>query len=128
MTIVVSTPYMDEANRCLCVALMQNGKILKTGSPAEIALDHGRQLFAIKSSSRFKTLKLLRDYTHVEQVHAFGESLHYSDRRVDVSADHIRQWLVNEGIADAMVTVIQPGIEDVFIHLMTQASYAVTPN
>lgn len=128
MTIVVSTPYMDEANRCSRVALMQTGKILKMGAPSQIADDHEARLFAIKSASRFKTLNLLRNYPHVELVHAFGESLHYSDRRKEVSAEQIQRWLVDAGIEDAIVTKIQPGIEDVFIHLMTQASYAVTSN
>src|SRR5438067_9161812 len=81
LTIVVSTPYMDEANRCGRVALMQRGHVLAIDAPARIAESFGRPLFAVRARDRYSLLLAVREYANAATVFPFGDVLHYTDRR-----------------------------------------------
>src|ERR1051326_5319550 len=83
LTIVVSTPYMDEANRCDRVALIQRGRLLAVDTPSAIAQSFDRPLFAVHSDRRYESLLALRQRPETYQVYPFGESLHYIDGRSD---------------------------------------------
>ena len=86
LTIVVSTPYMDEAIRCDRVALIQNGRILDVDRPAAISERYPLPLFAVSGSDRYRMLGALRAFPEAHSVFPFGESLHYTDRRPDAPA------------------------------------------
>jgi len=122
MTILVSTPYMDEANRCDRVALMQGGRILAIDTPQAIADSFDRPLFAIRASDRYRALKALREWPHAHSVYPFGETLHYADKRTDVPADRIATemlaFLSSHGFDDASVERTAPTVEDSFIARM----------
>ena len=122
MTILVSTPYMDEANRCDRVALMQGGRILAIDTPQAIADSFDRPLFAIRASDRYRALKALREWPHTHSVYPFGETLHYADKRTDVPADRIATemlaFLSSHGFDDASVERTAPTVEDSFIARM----------
>jgi len=122
LTIVVSTPYMDEATRCDRVALMQKGRLLAVDTPAAIAAAFDRPLFAVRTSNRYRTLQILRGFTHAHTVYPFGDSLHYTDVRTDAGDDRIeadvRAFLGGNGIADATVERMAPSIEDTFMARM----------
>src|SRR5205085_8309683 len=81
LTIVVSTPYMDEANRCGRVALIQRGRILAIDTPTRIAESFGRPLFAVRAGKRYPLLLAVREYANAGTVFPFGDALHYTDRR-----------------------------------------------
>jgi ABC-2 type transport system ATP-binding protein len=123
MTIVVSTPYMDEAHRCDRVALIQNGQLLAVDTPDAIAKSFDRPLFAIRTSSRYRALLLLRQSPHTGSVYPFGEALHYTDSRDSASADEIandvRALLTSNGLGDTDVRRTAPTVEDSFIARMT---------
>jgi ABC-type multidrug transport system ATPase subunit len=122
LTIVVSTPYMDEAIRCDRVALIQNGRILGVDRPATISERYPLPLFAVSGADRYRMLGVLRAFPDAHAVFPFGESLHYTDRRPDSDAgviiaevtDHLRK----HGFADAAVRPIDADIEDSFMNLM----------
>jgi len=122
LTIVVSTPYMDEANRCDRVALVQRGHILAVDTPRAITASFDRPLFAIRAPDRYGTLRVLREYPHTKTVYPFGETLHFADARDDVDADRIAReltaYLGERGIAGAGVSTTPPTIEDTFIARM----------
>jgi len=122
LTIVASTPYMDEAMRCDRVALIQHGRILDIAEPRTIGARLGRPLLAIRSSGRVALLRALRALPHAHSVFPFGDAVHYADARDDLDAQavasELRRDLASEGIGDADVSVIEPGIEDVFMELM----------
>ena len=120
MTILVSTPYMDEAVLCDRVAFMQEGKMLALDSPAGITTLFRQPLFAIRASETWRLLCTLRASHHASSVYAFGSALHYTDNRHSVSADELRSFLQTEGFTDVSVSAIQPGIEDTFIALMKE--------
>src|SRR6478735_1629404 len=79
LTIVVSTPYMDEADRCDRVALIQRGRLLAVDAPAAVARAFDRPLIGIRPPDRYKALLTLRRFPNVRSVFPFGEVLHYSD-------------------------------------------------
>ena len=122
MTIVVSTPYMDEANRCGRVALMQAGRVIALDTPAAIAASLGRPLFAVRAGARHAALDALRRFPHAHSVFPFGDVHHVTDRRRDIDpragADELRRYLVSAGFADADVASALPTVEDVFIERM----------
>ncbi|HTM03548.1 MAG TPA: ABC transporter ATP-binding protein [Vicinamibacterales bacterium] len=121
LTIVVSTPYMDEADRCDRVALIQHGKLLAVDTPAAIANSFDRPLIGVHASKRYDALLALRRFPHAHSVLPFGAVHHYTDERADAPADQVmrelREFLRSEGI-DADVTTLQPTVEDTFIARM----------
>jgi len=122
LTIVVSTPYMDEATRCDRVALMQRGRILAVDTPAAITKSFDRPLLAVRTPERFRTLQLLRKYENTEAIYPFGEVMHFTDRRADANADQIAReltaYLASNGVQGAAAQPTEPTIEDTFIARM----------
>jgi ABC-2 type transport system ATP-binding protein len=122
LTIVVSTPYMDEANRCDRVALMQRGKILAIDTPDAITKSFDRPLLAIKTPERFRTLQLLRTYDHTAAIYPFGEVMHFTDKRGDARPAEIAREVIGflnaNGVRDATAEPANPTIEDTFIARM----------
>jgi ABC-type multidrug transport system ATPase subunit len=122
MTIVVSTPYMDEADRCDRVALIQGGRLLAIDTPRAIAASFDRPLFDVRAADRFRALQALREYPHTHSVYPFGEAMHYADQRTDVAADRIAQeveaFLSQRGFAAVRVEPTAPTVEDSFMARM----------
>jgi drug efflux transport system ATP-binding protein len=122
LTIVVSTPYMDEANRCDRIALMQNGRILATDAPTAVAASFDKTLLAVRSGDRYRVLLALRAYAHAHRVYPFGETLHLADGRAGIdaarAASDAADFLHDKGFPDARVEPTAPTIEDVFISRM----------
>jgi ABC-type multidrug transport system ATPase subunit len=128
LTIVVSTPYMDEANRCDRVALVHGGRILEIDAPAVIGSHFTLPLLAVRGANRYGMLQVLRAFPHAKSVYLFGETLHYtddrSDRAVPEIADEVRDYLVAHDHHDAAAEPIKAGIEDSFMALMGSAPAA----
>jgi ABC-2 type transport system ATP-binding protein len=122
LTIVVSTPYMDEADRCDRVALMQKGRVLAIDAPGAIGARFPRPLFAVHGLPRHALIEALRAFPHAASVQPFGDTLHYSDARPGTAPDEtiaeVLAWVRARGIADAWMTPIAPNIEDAFMALM----------
>ncbi|PAU93414.1 ATPase [Aliifodinibius salipaludis] len=120
ITILVSTPYMDEAEQCDRVALMQDGQILSIDTPERITKTFHNQLWAIKTENKYQLIQLLRSYEYAESVQPFGEYVHYTDKREEVQAEHIMEYLKSKGVINPTVVAIAPDIEDTFMRLMEQ--------
>lgn len=122
LTIVVSTPYMDEAARCDRIALIQRGRILAIDTPDAVTRSFGRTMFGVRAADRHRLLTVVRDYPETHSAYPFGETLHYTDRRTDRPASAIiaelGAFLASQGMADARVTEVPATIEDVFIDRM----------
>ena len=126
LPIVVSTPYMDEADRCDRVALIHKGRILDVDAPAAISRGYPFPLLAVRARDRYRLIGVVRAFPHARAVHPFGEDLHYTDDRRDMDRAAIgvelSAYLEREGFPDAVVTPIEAGIEDSFMELMGEAS------
>lgn len=115
ITILVSTPYMDEARLCDRIALIQKGSILSIDSPAGIVKQFPGELYGVTAKDTHKLLREVRDYPGTRSCYAFGDALHVTFQN---GAEGLLAWLRENGLGDARVEPIQPGIEDVFIHLL----------
>jgi ABC-type multidrug transport system ATPase subunit len=119
LTIVVSTPYMDEANRCDRIALIHGGRLLAVDTPGGIVGAFDRPLLGVRVRDRYKALLALREFDHAASVYPFGEVVHYTDRRTDAApaqlATEVAAFLHARGFADAAVEQIEPTVEDSFI-------------
>lgn len=119
ITIIVSTPYMDEAMRCNRVALIQNGRILSIDTPEMIRKGLKRKLFSAKAQDKYKLLLALREYHKTATVYPFGDSVHITFRD-DSFDDSIYDHLRKSGIENAEIAEKEPGIEDRFLELMNK--------
>jgi len=117
ITIVVSTPYMDEAVRCDRVGLIQNGKIMSIDKPENIRRGFAKKLFTVKAGDKYRLIICLRKNPSVLTAYPFGDSIHVtlSDEN---AMNQLSQYLVNEDFNDASVSQIEAGIEDRFLELM----------
>jgi ABC-2 type transport system ATP-binding protein len=120
ITIVVSTPYMDEAGICDRVALIQKGRIMKIDKPGEIVKSFQKELLSIRSKELYLLLKDLRDYPETGSVFPFGQELHYTFKNEINGHNQIKKYLEEKGHKEINIATIQPGIEDVFMELMKE--------
>lgn len=123
ITILVSTPYMDEALLCDKIALMQGGKILQTDTPSKIIASYPKKLFAVKSADMFSLLKVLRHNDHVYSAFSFGDALHISVKDT-LSESDIEQYLNKLEHKEVSIQKIEPGIEDCFMQYMNTSQHA----
>ena len=118
ITILVSTPYMDEANLCDRVALIQKGQILNVDSPKRITEKFPRKILQVRSDEIYRLVNDLRAYEKAESVYAFGQFVHFTGLDDDVEINELDIYLENQNHKNIIVEEIQPGIEDVFMSLM----------
>jgi ABC-type multidrug transport system ATPase subunit len=118
LTILVSTPYMDEASRCDRIALMLDGEILLTDTPTGIRSGFKGDLFSVKYPQVYPLLTTLREHPDLANVYPFGESVHVTVGNVGVD---IESFLKERGIT-AQVKRIDPTVEDVFLSLAGRTS------
>ncbi len=123
LTVIVSTPYMDEAVRCDRVALIQGGRLLQIDPPADIGRKYPLPLFAITGNDRYRLLLALRKAPHAHSVYPFGSELHFTDDRASADASEVSSdlnaYMKSLGFGDASAHPIAAGIEDSFIELMS---------
>ena len=117
ITILVSTPYMDEASLCDRVALIQSGKIMSIDTPAGIVKQFGKKLLSAKSADMLALLKVLNDQEQVENAYPFGEYHHIVLK--DDGESSLRNDLTRKGFDYEMKEAVV-NIEDCFIRLMEQ--------
>ncbi len=120
ISILVSTPYMDEAALCDRVALMQHAKIMKIASPEQIIGDFKGSLYRIRSKTMYELMNGLKSWDKVYSCFAFGDSCHVTFRDSDFNTIECRVYLEKLGHSDIIIESIQPGIEDCFMQLMKQ--------
>ncbi len=121
ITILVSTPYMDEAMLCERIALIQHGSIMSIDSPKGIISKYPDPLYGIKSADMSRLLRLLQDQERVKSANSFGEYHHVSLVEPDsANMDRLLDSLRMEGLEQLEMKPIKPSIEDCFIHLMKE--------
>ena len=120
ITIMVSTPYMDEASLCDRVALIQGGKIMTISKPEEVVAGYSRDLFAVRSGKFFEMLKDLHAFPGVHSVYAFGQAAHVAFDKSALAVEDLHQYLVNKKYNEIEIKEIEPTIEDCFMELMAE--------
>jgi len=118
ITIVVSTPYMDEASRCDRVALIQNGKIMGIDTPDAIRNSYGRDLWAVRADDTYRLLGDLRQFKAIRTAFPFGEHIHVSLSDESVRPVEIVSYLHSLNHNNIQISKIKPSIEDCFMEMM----------
>lgn len=118
ITILVSTPYMDEAALCDRVALIQNGKFLSIDTPEGTVSQFKKPLWAVKSDNMYKLQQDLRQFNGMASVYPFGEYYHLALNTDKLLKEEIYGYLTSQAHHDIEVNPIKAGIEDVFMELM----------
>ena len=119
LTILVSTPYMDEAELCDRVALLQDGKLLSVNTPARIKENYQQQLWALRAENMYRLKNDLAAYKDTRSVFLFGRDLHITLKQED-SLEKLQAWLEEMGHQQIHIEAIQPGVEDCFMELMSK--------
>jgi len=117
MTILVSTPYMDEADMCDRIALMLTGKFLRIAPPKEIVKSFGRQLWSIRSNAMSRLLHDIRDHPSIASCFAFGDSHHATLLDETFTAEKMKVFLGAKGHENVEIEPIAATIEDCFMEL-----------
>jgi ABC-type multidrug transport system ATPase subunit len=119
ITILVSTPYMDEATLCDRIALIQTGKILSIDVPEKIMHSYDGKLFAIKSEAMYTLLNDLRSYENTRSCFTFGEYHHLLFKNDEKNnSNQVLIYLKEKGHKNVEIKSVVPTIEDCFIKLL----------
>ena len=118
ITILVSTPYMDEAGMCDRIALMQNGRIMAIDKPEAIRKTFTKKLYAIKSGTVYKLLKDIETFEETASVYPFGEYLHFTSTNDNFKMSTLKNFLTSREHVDIIINEEDPTIEDCFMELM----------
>ena len=117
ITILVSTPYMDEASLCDRVALMQSGKVLSINTPQGVIDAFGKPLLAIRATEMLRLLNLMKKYDEAEDCYPFGE-YHHAVMKNNFNEEKLKNYLQQQSFQELEIKKVTPDIEDCFIDLM----------
>lgn len=120
ISILVSTPYMDEAKLCDRIALIQNGKILEIDTPQNIVERFDNNLYAVRSDNMFELLKDLRSFPKTKSCFAFGDKHHLVLNDNNFDLNELKTYLQNQ--TNLEIKKIEPGIEDCFMSLIANTN------
>lgn len=118
ITILVSTPYMDEATLCDRIALISDGEIMKINTPEEIINQFDTKLWKIRGKEMQGLLRGIREYEGTESCFAFGDSLHVTMKEGSEGIGGLEKFLIGKGFAGTEAEEIRANIEDCFMRLM----------
>ncbi|HBH07878.1 MAG TPA: ATPase [Rikenellaceae bacterium] len=116
ITILVSTPYMDEAGRCDRIALIRNGQFLTVNSPAGIIAEFPDRLYSVRSDRMHALLGDLRAYTGTVRAFSFGDSVHLSTGD-GFDCGELKSYLEMKGHGNVTINTIRPTVEDCFMRI-----------
>ncbi len=119
ITILVSTPYMDEASLCDRVALIQNGKIMRINTPEGIINEFEQPLYAVKSDKIYQLIHDLRAFEGTHSAFPFGEFVHLATNSV-LDEVVLKDYLHQKKHQEIEIKMVRATIEDCFMELMSQ--------
>jgi len=120
MSILVSTPYMDEAKLCSTIGLMQQGKLMAVDTPEKLPDRYLLPLYAVRSNEFYPLLLELEAWSETYSVYTFGQYLHFSPKNKDLGERELRAFLESKKQTSIIIETITAGIEDCFMYLLQQ--------
>lgn len=117
MTMIVSTPYMDEATLCDRIALMRDGRFLKIETPHSVVAGFGEALWTASSAEMFRLLKDLRCYPSIKRCYTFGAVHHFTVDERSFSAEELNLYLIKLSHKDIVITTAEATVEDCYMQL-----------
>jgi drug efflux transport system ATP-binding protein len=120
ITILVSTPYMDEASLCDRVALMQKGEILSVNTPKGVISEFKKPLWAVRASEMFRLMNAIKEDDTVESCYPFGQYHHVVFKSADNGKNKLEEITKKGKFNEVEISSIEPNIEDCFMALMKE--------
>jgi ABC-2 type transport system ATP-binding protein len=120
ITILVSTPYMDEASLCDRIALIQQGNLMSVATPHAMEKSFAEDLWKIRTRKIYNTSKILEKLPKMISVNSFGQVLHLVTPKGCYNSEAIQQFLSQNGEVEFSTEPAAATIEDVFILLMNK--------
>jgi ABC-type multidrug transport system ATPase subunit len=121
ITILVSTPYMDEASMCDRIALIQQGTLMSVETPRAMIKSFPQDLWTVKTPKIYNTSRILENLPYKISVNSFGQVLHLVTPKGEYTTDSIGQFLKQKGEVQIEVEPSEATIEDIFIYLMNES-------
>ena len=118
VTIIISTAYLDEAERCNRLALLQAGRVLYCDTPAGLKAQMPGMLLAISSSDGRAARAAIANCAGVTHLILVGDGVHAAVDDANLRTQQLRDALLRAGVQFGEIAVTQPGIEDVFVALL----------
>ena len=122
ISIVVSTPYMDEANLCDRIALIKSGRFMRIDTPDNIINGFDIPLWSVKSNHMFRMLNDLRAVEDIENCYVSGEFHHFTTYSKNFDTKKLKQQLAEKGYENILIEAIKPTIEDCYMRLAADSS------
>lgn len=119
ITIMVSTPYMDEATKCDTIALIQEGRILERGTPCSIRERFEGTVWHAIAADKYRLLNALRTWKDTHSAYPFGDSVHITFNK-ETDGTELKNFMNSLHIYDFTITPAEPSIEDRFLQLMNR--------
>ena len=119
ISILVSTPYMDEATLCDRIALIQDGTFLQINTPQNIVASYPETLWAIQSNQKHKLLNDLRNLPFVQSSFSFGDTIHITLNN-QYTPNKLLEYLTQKGHTDIEINTIRPSVEDCFMLMLNK--------
>lgn len=120
VTILVSTPYMDEASLCDRIAMIEAGHLIGIGTPAEIISGFTKPLWSVSGRDIYRLLKDLQDFRQTGSCSLFGNNIHVTLKKGEADVSALKEYLLRKGHEAASVNSVAPVIEDCFIERMKE--------
>jgi ABC-2 type transport system ATP-binding protein len=117
ITILVSTPYMDEAALCDRIALIQDGKILEIDTPKAIVKHYSKPIYNVRAQKMYQLINSLKEYQYNHSVYPFGEYVHYTDKRTNFNPEELKMYLESKNLTNIEIKITVATIEDTFMEL-----------
>ncbi|SDE45608.1 ABC-type multidrug transport system, ATPase component [Pricia antarctica] len=117
ITILVSTPYMDEAALCDRIALMTGGQILQLSAPEAIIASFPKKIFKVRTAETYRLIQDLKVFTQTHSAYPFGEYMHFTSMESDFKAEDLIRYLKGKKHKNIEVLETEPTIEDSFMEL-----------
>ena len=125
VTVLVTTHYLDEAEHCHRIAIIQAGELAAMGTASELKqVFQSRPIVEIQASKPVETMALLDQYDGVEKTSLFGTAVHAVMRSRDVNPEQLAAALSSQGIDVRSVGVVTPSLEDVFLDVVDRVGAA----
>jgi ABC-2 type transport system ATP-binding protein len=115
VTVLVTTAYLDEAERCNRIGLMYRGRLVRCDTPAVVRSSPAEQCLALECRDRVRARELLRESPGVASVEPFGQMLHLFLDRASGSVEGLTACLEQAALGPATFRPVEPSLEDVFI-------------
>jgi len=122
LTVLVTTAYLDEAERCNRVGLMHRGRLVRCDSPQALRSGLTEVCYEVQCPDQRRARELLRSLPGVLNVEPAGAAMHLFLSSQETSVDKLQQALTDKGLGPSQFKSIDPSLEDIFIALIGKAS------